>query len=333
MKIIKKIFLTLLSVVFIVIIAAGAVLYVVPEFEKVKSEPNEDALNWMGNVEGDKYISEIFIPGSHDSATASISFPFISRCQGLSFSDQLKAGVRYFDMRLYVANKNGQSVLGFCHGFTQAKDPEHMFGGKLIFEECIEIFYKFVVNYPTETIIMNFKHEYGSEPLSTVQTLLWDEIFKGSNSKYWLLTDHIPTLDEARGKIVLMRRFNDDLGLGVNAGLYADWHDQGGYSNSSETYEKNERDNFNLYVQDRYCYDSEEKWNAFTSMPSNLEKTDLYINFSSTKGHASLGHPYKYAKVLNELILNSNQNYVRGIYVLDFVNYELAKSIYERNFN
>lgn len=61
---------------------------------------------------GHKKLSEIFIPGSHDSGTYKVFNKIASpwtKTQNKTFYEQLNGGIRYFDCRLmYVTDKNSE---------------------------------------------------------------------------------------------------------------------------------------------------------------------------------------------------------------------------------
>lgn len=56
--------------------------------------------NWMSGIKDDTAISDISMPGTHDSGTQNVDLPIWSKTQNLSISEQLNIGVRYFDLRL-----------------------------------------------------------------------------------------------------------------------------------------------------------------------------------------------------------------------------------------
>ncbi|MDO4364395.1 MAG: phosphatidylinositol diacylglycerol-lyase, partial [Clostridia bacterium] len=56
--------------------------------------------NWMSGIKDDTAISDISMPGTHDSGTQNVDLPIWSKTQSLSISEQLNIGVRYFDLRL-----------------------------------------------------------------------------------------------------------------------------------------------------------------------------------------------------------------------------------------
>ena len=58
---------------------------------------------------------------------------------------------------------------------------------------------------------------------------------------------------------------------------------------------------------------------------------EAFINFLSTNGTPSYGHPYKYAQVLNKRLINSDIK-LNGWVIVDFCSEKLAYRIYSENF-
>ena len=66
-----------------------------------KFNPSAKGGNWMSYISDDTYISDISIPGTHDSASYRRGGIYsLAHCQNLNLENQLKVGVRYFDIRL-----------------------------------------------------------------------------------------------------------------------------------------------------------------------------------------------------------------------------------------
>ena len=147
------------------------------------------------------------------------------------------------------------------------------------------------------------------------------------------MSDTIPTLGEARGKLVLMRRYEDEAGLGERSGIPLLWPDQKGSAVPALHEEATDQGVYTLWVQDRFEYGVEDKWTAFmkgmAATEEQLQDGDLAIHFLSTKGTAAYGHPYRYAKELNARLLRTQR--LSGWIVLDFLDAELASHIYSMN--
>jgi len=76
------------------------------------THPDHLAVNWMSDLDDDMLISNITIPGSHNTGTyACHKLCFLNQCQGWRVKDQLRAGLRYLDFRL-----DDQKPLNIFHG-------------------------------------------------------------------------------------------------------------------------------------------------------------------------------------------------------------------------
>ena len=116
--------------------------------------------------------------------------------------------------------------------------------------------YSFLIKHLSETILFVVKQE-GSGDIALFQKTLQQYIAR--NSEMWLLTDQVPTLGEARGKIVLFRRYVDNAGLNTQLGIALNWNDQGGSEFQASYMEKGVRAGVTFYIQDRYNYSVKDK--------------------------------------------------------------------------
>lgn len=161
---------------------------------------------WMSQIDSDVYLSELSIPGSHESC-ATIAVPWV-QCQHLSIEDQLNSGIRYFDFRCGVSFGrillfHGSSPLGF--------ELSNVLAGM----------YRWLDRSPHEAIMLQIKMEGGTGDESAFEKMLRFEF--NDNAKFWALGNKIPKLGAIRGKIQLMRRFHISSGmLGINVRQWAD---------------------------------------------------------------------------------------------------------------
>ena len=63
--------------------------------------------DWMKNIPSDYLISNINLPGTHNSCAQFINFRLISKCQNKNIFDQLSMGIRFLDIRLKF---DGESI-------------------------------------------------------------------------------------------------------------------------------------------------------------------------------------------------------------------------------
>ncbi|EHS64832.1 uncharacterized protein PGTG_22509 [Puccinia graminis f. sp. tritici CRL 75-36-700-3] len=206
--------------------------------------------NWMSHLPDEVAISELTIPGSHQSC-AIYGWP-VARCQTRSLARQLKDGIRFLDIRLALPNKKKAS-------------PSHPTDetGKLIayhgiqsqaikFQEILRILDDFLSAQPTETLIVSIKRENHSDAELFKKTLLHEfvDFYQSEQSfkSHWWLNAFLPnSLKQVRGKIILFSRKlfhsagEEDFGI-----RFPVWP-----NNSSEIWETS-IPNTNVAVQDWY---------------------------------------------------------------------------------
>ena len=315
-------------------ILALAVLLVLPLTENIHAAPKAGAADWMKDLPDDLSLSAVTLPGTHNSGTKNADLGFVMKCQGTDIATQLQSGYRYLDIRLRVA-ENGED-LAFCHDFALCRSHWLPWSEALTATDVLRDCYQFLTAHPTETILFAVKQDHGDEPTAEFQTVLASILRE--NRDLWCLSEEVPTVGEARGKLVLLRRYEDAAGLGADAGIALSWRDQGGSEDPTAALgpDTDRIGSRPLFVQDRYGYDRAEKWTAFEKAFSEkqLPEGGTRIAFLSTKGHFVFGHPYFFARDLNEKLLDrlNGPEKTEGWILLDFADPALAEAIYRQNF-
>lgn len=220
-------------------------------------------------LDGGKSLAQLSIPGSHDSGALFEQFPGTAKCQSLPIGEQLDAGIRYLDIRC----RHVKDSFDIYHGVAY----QH-----LSFDDVLAACFGFLRTNPTECIIMSVKEEYN--PANNTRT--FEQTFDSYVAEHpdaWLLTEGIPTLDQARGKIVLLRRFK---AKAVPKGIAAsNWADNKSFEISNSA--------ARIKIQDEYVVpDNEAKWNAIRHLyeeAATTNTTSLYINFTSGTHPGPLG--------------------------------------------
>ena len=287
------------------------VLVTIFSFVPVESvDTDATASQWMKNVDDDTRLTEMSIPGSHDSGAMHSIGDVAGKCQDLSINNQLDIGIRFFDIRLKL--KNNEFVV--VHGPVEQN---------LEFETVLTDFVSFIEENNSETLIISIK----KEAESSNSTLTFDEALIQQLTTYddvVVFDDTLPeTLGEARGKIYIISRYEDST-IGIPA--YEGWED-------STSFVLND-----FYVQDNYKISDvndkiEDIKKTFTYSSSNVDK--LSLNFASC--YLSNGFPPSYAgttaKQINVWLMEHLDEYdgSLGIVICDFVTSDLAEKIYERN--
>lgn len=271
--------------------------------------------DWMSGIAGSTSVSQIDLPGTHDSG-ARIGGAFVAT-QDLSISEQLNAGVRYLDIRL----RHFEDALVVHHG---------AFYQELNFDDVLIACAAFLDAHPSETILMQVKEEHtpAGNTRSFEQTFLTRYISTPAYQRYFHLTDAIPALDAVRGKIVLVRRFHAGQQLGIDA---TDWADNASYDDVGNK----------VSIQDRYSTNGEQKWmdmRYFFNKTRTTVDSRLRLNFAS--GYESIiGLPF--IRNVSDYINPRLESYFshryatlhrHGVVVMDFPSTSLIEKIYRANF-
>lgn len=181
--------------------------------------------SWMRDMPDATPLGALSIPGTHNAPTCHEAPPSV-RCQAVSPREQLENGVRFFDLRVQVPTpydpKSDSLVL------VHSVFPISLSGPKY-FRDLYKDIRSFLDANPSETLIVSFKREgTGNGTDEQLGHILKDHY---TNPQQWFTQPRVPTLGEARGKIVLLRRFSmddqlksqwDGKGWGIAADSWAD---------------------------------------------------------------------------------------------------------------
>lgn len=282
----------------------------------------------------DIYLSEINIPGTHDSCTAFCTMSNMCRCQNMTVKEQLDAGVRLFDIRLY---KKGQDFY-LCHSLADCFTGEDK-KIKLDFDAVLSDFRAFLKENPEETLIVSIKQDRG------IMSRWFFPSFYGKyikvNEAEWYLQNENPVLGECRGKMVLMRRckvWKSFLKQNVSGLDFSYWKDQDGKKKTHPLPVKLNSVTV-ATVQDRYGLPAEMKWKDcirpfLEKSPDFIGKNGLAVSFLSTanrKKGETLAEPAE--KVNAEFMkYNLKKDCAQGWMLFDFPSAELIDKVIKSNF-
>ncbi|KAK2733421.1 hypothetical protein FQN55_003381 [Onygenales sp. PD_40] len=176
---------------------------------------------WMRELRDDTYLSALSIPGTHNSPTCYFAAPSV-RCQAVSPREQLENGVRFLDVRVQPQFPNDPEKEGLV--LVHGAFPVSLTGHKY-FRDLVSEAESFLKRNPSETLIMSVKREGpGMHTDAQLSRILRDHYARDGSR--WYTEPKIPSLGEARGKIVLIRRFGleerlkkecDGRGWGIDA--------------------------------------------------------------------------------------------------------------------
>lgn len=127
----------------------------VEETEKVDPEIFEE--NWMSYLSDDAAVGEIAIVGSHDAGTYRANISWAT--QHSTIEDQLKAGVRYFDLRATLNTYVEEEAYYFIHADSDMPAIGTLSFGQMV-EPSFEAIKDFVNENENEIIILDFQHTW-----------------------------------------------------------------------------------------------------------------------------------------------------------------------------
>ena len=221
-----------------------------------------DPANWMRAVSGKKRLSELSIPGTHDSGALHEPIKGTTQCQTLGIAQQLAIGVRFLDIRC----RSVHNAFAIYHGPVDQQ---------LTFDSVLTDCLGFLKAHGTETLMMSVKKEGEDDHCTKSFEELFDAYTAQAPEKWWLKAT-IPSLAEARGRIILLQRFSAvKLPKGIGAAP-EDWKDNQGFHIHGAA---------EIQVQDKYqLHDQQDKWPEVLAQlqAAAAGKPDtLYLNFTS----------------------------------------------------
>lgn len=218
---------------------------------------------WMTPLADEASLAELSIPGTHDSAA--LYEPFNSgtaKTQNLTIEQQLEAGIRFLDIRC----RHLDDAFQIYHGpFDQQQS----------FDQVLATVSEFLDAHPKQTVIMSVKEEFTAERTTRTfgQTF---EAYVEPAPERWHLGAAVPTVGDARGKIVLLRRFpSTTTPLGIDGNSM--WGDDKTFTMTSM--------DATVRVQDDYKVETNDsKWMAITTLFAEAaagEPSTWFVNFTS----------------------------------------------------
>ncbi|KAL9626579.1 MAG: hypothetical protein Q9164_007845 [Protoblastenia rupestris] len=275
--------------------------------------------SWMRSLRDDVPLSALSIPGTHNSPTYHKALPSV-RCQVVPVHEQLRKGVRFLDIRVQPEHHKIplKDEMILVHGVfpISLTGPRH-------FRSVVDEVLQFLEENPSETIIMSVKREGTGDSTDEHLSRIMRDHYAGDVNK-WFTAPRIPYLGEARGKIVLIRRFH------LEDGLKGEWGGAGWCINA-ETWADNSPHSLcpsgDVCIQDfyevmetesivkkiQYSIEHLKRASECVCPTDSGTKLPFYINFLTASNFWKMGcWPDKIAAKLNPAIveylcLNHNQ--------------------------
>jgi hypothetical protein len=173
--------------------AYQSIVRTAPFPDRVETGSNIYAIrDWMKYVPDNTSLAAMTLPGTHDTASWGAYVPYVNT-QSMPLEQQLRAGIRFLDIRLGL-NPTAKGLVCF-HGIVPLR---------LRFTDVMKTVFEFLDAYPTEAVVIAIKNEGPDADEFAIE--LRDEMVS-MNATRFIVTDLISDLVDARGKVVLVRRF------------------------------------------------------------------------------------------------------------------------------
>ncbi|MGE6594222.1 phosphatidylinositol-specific phospholipase C domain-containing protein [Bacillus mycoides] len=170
--------------------------------------------NWMANIPNSRRISELSIPGTHGSMAlyGGILHPQpiidLTINQTMNLTTQLNSGIRFIDIRC----RHRDNAFAIHHG--------QVFQRAYFVPDVLMPVTRFLEENPNETILMYIQEEYTPTGNTRSFAETFESIWTQYQNHFWNPTNDNPTLNEVRGKIILLQAFPATRGwFGINWGL------------------------------------------------------------------------------------------------------------------
>ena len=260
------------------------------------SQPSVYNLSWMQSIPDSTKLSSMTIPGTHNSCA--LQGICCARTQSWSLPEQMKAGLRYFDIRLRLYNNTLRSF----HAFVDQKDT---------FDIILSYALNFLNQYPSECIIMQVIKEYKEKNCTKKIAELYEEYTNNIKDKIIEFKKKDITMGEIRGKILIIKIFG-------RSTLY-----QPGFLIQNKW---NINTRFSMNTKKRKI-----KENIHRSLASRHDKNSkIFLNYLSSSSNYALMTPYTAAKKCNKIPLRYKGKL--GIVLADYPGEDLIKHLIEQNF-
>ncbi|WP_294657656.1 phosphatidylinositol-specific phospholipase C domain-containing protein [uncultured Ruminococcus sp.] len=315
--------------------------------------------NWMSHLPDDMYLSEVNMPGTHDTGATYMTDVAeqlsIVCCQRLYPDEQLNSGVRAWDIRINrkeSINENSNPTIIHGENFYTCHNRD---GSDMTLRNIMDTAKDFLKEHPYETVVMTLKADSNGS-----DEIIGDIVLKQylNNKNYPIYkpqkggSEYSPKLKDVRGKIVFIRRldFSDsyikkaeskDLGFSVMDafGMDASRWDDNDYSLNKNAVRVGKS---NIYVQDNYGErDADTKLLYFYSTISDAttnkytEQGNYLFNYSGAKDN--INQP----RIVNRSLMEdsflsqpatSSAIQSIGFVMANYIDAKLSERIYMTNF-
>jgi len=263
-----------------------------------RSEETEKLIlsQWMKRLPQNALLSSLSIPGTHDSGALhnGLSFGF-ARCQTLTLKEQLDSGIRFLDIRC----RHQRDRFQIYHGVIKQR---------ISFAQVIRVCEEFLDENPTEILLMSIKEESTSEEITRdFQATFIAEIAPFRDR--WFIANVNPSVDDVRGRIVLIDRVGELGGL--------DWN------------KMNLQDDYQALPEIK-----KQKIAQHFDAARGGDSDQWFLNYCSGTVPSRLINPESYASQINPFLfeqVKARQGHRLGVVIMDFPSQEIIEAIVMSN--
>ncbi len=274
-------------------------------------------------------ITQLNIPGTHNSAARFVSASWITKCQHASVAQQLNMGVRLLDLRFEY--KNNAFVL--VHSVIDCRKKRLPLTEKITFADVWRDCTDFLDKHPQETLLLSIKEDDGRN--GDVFFARFYEKHIAPCKERWFTENRFPTLGECRGKAVLLRRcgLGDFNGQGDTGLDLSRWPDQGNRESCEPKICDMGNNADTVIIQDRYSHLQKQKWQDCIVPALQKAAPDAhtaYLHATSTAGGLL---PYVSSRYINRRLLSylDENKRIYGWFMADFITPAICEAIYKAN--
>ena len=270
-----------------------------------------DSSDWMADLDDTLPLSALTIPGTHDSGALYSIADVAGKCQSLTVREQLKAGVRFFDIRLQLRGDK----LAVVHSFVDQM---------IDFADVLDDMTDFLHDHPTEFLLVSIKQDADPKDPATTFADAVEQMLSAYPDLVRADRTLPETVSDARGTMTVLARYADaEVGVPACDG----WQDNTSFSLGE------------LYVQDHYAIDdlTDKQTDIVNTFAVAAEPSHaLTLNFISC--YLTYGFPPLYAATPAKTLLPWLETHLsehpdtRGVIICDFMSSALCEQIWRCNF-
>ncbi|XP_068180427.1 1-phosphatidylinositol phosphodiesterase-like [Antennarius striatus] len=261
--------------------------------------PGSYNIPWMAGIEDFRPFSLITFPGTHDSMA--LHGGPEAKCQALSLRDQLRAGIRFLDLKVFGIGDSLYVMHGIMYQHTTLK-------------EVINTVRAFLSEFRSEAVLIRIQPEFFEKDYvnKMVRNLI------GNDQHVWVKSG-MPNMGQIRGKIVFLQKSTFTLGIPLID------TDRKGSNKVSHIKDKDNKIISQLNQATEACGGD----NAVLTYTSGTGFGTLWGMFLTPRGVAEKVNPW-----LNKYLRQFFPNHPRpcfGIIAMDFPGLDLIQTIIHLN--